>query len=224
MINYFLINGGDTTLTGILAFILAYFLALSIAFTVHEFAHAFVAYKFGDNTAKALGRLTLNPLKHISGMGFLMFLLLGFGWAKPVEINPLKFTNYKKGMAWVSLAGIIANIIMFVVFCGLFVLYIFFAPQVPTNMFQVFLEQFLLYSITLNISLAVFNILPIYPLDGFNFVSVFLKDNNPYIVFMRKYGIIVLFVFLITPLFEIILGGIFALLTGMFSWIYSLFL
>lgn len=224
MINYFLINSRDSTLTGILAFVLAYFLALCVAFTVHEFSHAFAAHKFGDNTAKALGRLSLNPFRHISGAGFLMFLFFGFGWAKPVEINPLKFTNYKKGMAWVSLAGIIANIITFIVFSCLFILYLYLAPATPLNMFQIFLQQFLLYSITLNISLAVFNLLPIYPLDGFNFVSVFLKDNNPYVVFMRKYGIIVLFIFLITPIFEVILGGIFSLLTGMFSWLYSLFL
>ena len=123
MIYYFLINGQDATPVGLLSFVLAYFLALAIAFTVHEFAHAFVAYKFGDNTAKALGRLSLNPLKHISGTGFLMFLLFGFGWAKPVEINPLKFTNFKKGMAWVSVAGIIANILLFIVFSGFYILY-----------------------------------------------------------------------------------------------------
>ena len=224
MINYFLLNNNDQGFLGLLAFVLAYFLALAIAFTVHEFAHAFVANKFGDNTAKALGRLSLNPLKHISGTGFLMFLLFGFGWAKPVEINPLKFTNYKKGMAWVSLAGIIANFITFFLFAGFYLLFLLFSAETYTNMFQVFFDQFLLYSITLNITLAVFNLLPIYPLDGFNFISVFMKDTNPYVVFMRKYGVLVLLLFLLTPLFEILLGFIFSMFTGMFSFIYALFL
>ena len=84
---------------------LAFTLAIVFALTFHEFAHAFVAYKAGDNTPKAQGRLTLNPLKHISPLGALMFLLFGFGWAKPVEINPLKFRNYKKASALVSIAS-----------------------------------------------------------------------------------------------------------------------
>lgn len=207
----------------IFAIILAYALALVIAISVHEFAHAYVAYKSGDNTAKALGRLTLNPLKHISPIGLLMFVLVGFGWANPVPINPTKFKNYKRSMAFVSLAGIIVNIILAVVFAMLSGWYDFVMAGAYSNMFQYFLSYFLYFVAIFNMSLAIFNLLPIYPLDGYNFLSVFLKPNNEFLMFMRKYGTIVLLVFLLTPLFDIVFMFFMNLLNYVFAMIPMLF-
>lgn len=92
--------------------ILAGLIAAVVVITFHEFAHAFVAYKCGDPTAKFSGRMTLNPIKHFDPLGMLMFALVGFGWAKPVPINPNNFRNYKAGAFWTSAAGIIMNYAM----------------------------------------------------------------------------------------------------------------
>lgn len=174
---------------------LAMILVLVISLSLHEFGHAFVAYKQGDITPKVNGRVTLNPLAHIDPVGFVCCCLFGFGWAKPVEVNPLNFRKYRKGMALTSVAGVIINIILAIVGCGLYFVCLRFLPI--TNGFNAFLLFFFYYLYTLNIGLFIFNLLPIYPLDGFNIIAALTKYDNKFVNFMRKYGNIILILILI---------------------------
>lgn len=178
---------------------LAYLIAMLFSITFHEFAHAYVAHKCGDDTAKYMGRMTLNPFKHIDFLGAVMFIFFGFGWAKPVPINPNRFRNYKKGLFWVSVAGIIANIILAIV--SSFIAF-WFAKIEQLNYFYFFMYVLFSRSALLNVSFALFNILPIYPLDGFNAISAYAKYDNKYVSFMRNYGYIVLMILLLTGLFS----------------------
>ena len=139
-----------------LTMLLAYFIAVLVAFSAHEFSHAFVAYKCGDATAKATGRVSLNPFKHIDTLGIICFLFIGFGWAKPVQINPMRFKHYKRDMALVSLSGVFVNILLAFIFSGVyFFCFKFLAPS--TNAFFVFIKYLLEYLIIINIALCVFN-------------------------------------------------------------------
>ncbi len=112
------ILGSNLPASQIIAYMLAYILALIIAFSMHELAHAFSAYKLGDPTPKAMGRLTLNPVKHIDIVGMLGFLIVGFGWAKPVPINPLYFRKYRRDNFIVSISGVLTNLILAFIFSG----------------------------------------------------------------------------------------------------------
>lgn len=183
-------------LSGIEYFIvvLAMLLVTVLSLSLHEFAHAFVAYKCGDETPKLQGRVTLNPLKHMDVMGFICCLLFGFGWAKPVQINPSNFRNVKKGQAWTSVAGVLMNLILGFLSYGLYCLMLIINVE---NLFVTFLATFFYYMFFVNIALAVFNFLPIYPLDGFRFVETMTKYNNGYVRFMYKYGNIILILFVI---------------------------
>lgn len=191
---------------------LSFVFVLIFSLTLHEFAHAYAAYKSGDDTAKMEGRLTLNPLSHIDLIGFVTCLLFGFGWAKPVPVNPFKFRNYKKGMFFVSMAGVIMNLILALIFCPLFLLCEkYFLSGSITN-FQLFLYSLTQFAYQLNICLFVFNLLPIAPLDGFNLLQGLCSYDNKFIVFMRKNGYLVLIAMLIifrfTNIFESIIYGL----------------
>ena len=164
----------------------ALIIAVIIAIVMHELAHGWVALKQGDYTAKAQGRLTLNPVKHFDLLGFLMMLFAGFGWAKPVPINPSYFKKLRKGLFLVSIAGVVTNIILAVIF---FLLLAFVLPLIPYGtIFYTFFFNLFLYGVSLNLSLAAFNLLPVYPLDGFRIIESFSKPYNKFCVFMRKYG------------------------------------
>jgi Zn-dependent protease len=146
--------------------------------TVHEFAHALVAYKMGDNTPMEQGRLTMNPLPHIDLFGFLLFLFVGIGWAKPVIINPAAFKKPKSGEIWVSLAGPFANLVLAVIFGILIKILVAAKPAVfEIPQFGRLLGGFLYSGILVNIMLMVVNLLPIPPLDGSHLLLILIPDR-----------------------------------------------
>ena len=179
---------------------LAFVLVATFSIVIHEVAHGFVAKLNGDLTAKDRGRLTLNPVAHLDPIGVAMMLLVGFGWAKPVPINPNNFTNRKKGIFTVSIAGISANIII----AGLcLLLYFLLYPVIIKTLYAVgtnaivsvllnFLYSLLVLGVQINLLLAFFNLLPIYPLDGFNVLNTFLPYGNAYQRVMVRYGSFIL--------------------------------
>lgn len=139
---------------------------LLIALTFHEYSHAYVAYKLGDDTAKNRGRLTLNPLKHLDILGTLMFIFAHIGWAKPVPVNAMNFKEPKQDMAKVGLAGPVMNLIIaFITAFPIQIMVAYFADKEP-GQFALIMWEFLLMLFSVNLYLAVFNLLPIPPLDG----------------------------------------------------------
>lgn len=146
---------------------------------VHEFAHAFVATKLGDQTARLSGRLTMNPLAHLDLVGTLMILLVGFGYAKPVPVNPRNFKNRKGGMALTAAAGPFANLLMALIYLFVYVIvYLKVRPESGTLPF--YLMTFCNIVAQINVSLAVFNLLPVPPLDGSRILAIVLPDKAYY--------------------------------------------
>lgn len=162
-----------------------------LSLSLHESAHAYVAYKLGDPTARNFGRCSLNPVKHIDPMGFLAMLVLGFGWARPVEIYSRNFENPKKGMALSSLAGPVSNLLLatvmallFAVFEGLYAFSPLFVKTQTAMMTFYYIALFFYQGVWLNLSLAIFNLIPVPPLDGSRILGLILPAKY-YFKFME---------------------------------------
>lgn len=152
---------------------------LLISLSVHEFAHGYSAYLLGDMIAKNDGRLTLNPLKHVDPIGALMFVLVGFGWAKPVRFNPMSFKSRIRDSIITALAGPISNFI--IAFLAMLILGFmdYFNYEVTKSSISVYFIVFLNLSAIVNIALGVFNLLPIPPLDGSHLYMAYLAEKSP---------------------------------------------
>lgn len=189
----------------LVAVLIAFVFSILIGLGFHEWGHAVVADSQGDMTPRAMGRLTLNPLAHLDFLGSVCLLIVGFGWAKPVPINPLKFKNWRKSMLLVSLAGVFVNFVLMLIFSFLFVW--FSSMWVGNTFIEFLLIQFAYYMTLINFTLMIFNLLPIYPLDGYQAVRSLVRFDNQFFKFMEQYGMIVMVIFLISPLFELIFSG-----------------
>ncbi|MET1032173.1 site-2 protease family protein [Domibacillus tundrae] len=168
-------------------------IALLVAFTVHEFAHAYTAYKFGDDTAKNQGRLTLNPVHHLDPIGTIFILIAGFGWARPVPVNRRNFKNPKLAGVLVSLAGPLSNFL--IAFIALGILYLI-GGNANEFVFKLFETM-----VWLNVLLFVFNLLPFPPLDGYRILED-LAPSHLRVKMTRyeQYGVLLFLILVITPL------------------------
>ena len=154
------------------------FIVLFTAITVHEFSHGYVAYKLGDPTAKNCGRLTFNPLSHLDPIGAICMVLCGFGWAKPVPINPFYFRNRKRDTALVSIAGPAANIVLAFLSTIVYVPLLVLTIKLPYNGALNFIVGTLDNLVSLNIGFAVFNMIPFPPLDGSKILGAILPNDT----------------------------------------------
>ncbi len=186
---------GNMGVWDVVIYILSALAVIFLTMPVHEAAHALAADKLGDPTPRYQGRYTLNPFAHIDWLGALSIILFGFGWAKPVQVNPRNFDNPKRDMAITALAGPVANLV--VAFASLLLcnLGVFLTRFIAAG-FVYYVAVFFSYVASINISLAVFNLIPIPPLDGSRLLSAFLPDSVYYKI-MRYERILMLVVLLL---------------------------
>ena len=226
MLRYLITDGSDPK-----AYIIHLLLCLPIiliSLSLHEAAHGYAAYKLGDPTAKNFGRLTLNPMKHLDPIGFICMLLAGIGWANPVPINTRNFKKPRRDMALSAAAGPLSNLLLAALFCAILKVYSIFFPQAFLNLTGfaanalVFFGIFLYYGISLNITFAVFNLLPVPPFDGSRLLYVFLPPK--YYFGVMKYerylalAIMLLLLFgVLTPIINFVATGIMNLLFTVFQ-------
>ena len=204
-----------------------------LALSIHESAHGYIAYKLGDPTAQSLGRLTLNPLKHIDVFGFICMMFFHFGWAKPVPINVRYFKNPRRGMALTAAAGPASNVLLALIFAALLRLEMIFVDlffsdvfngaAVGTGFNMMCVLNYILYmGVLLNISLAVFNLIPIPPFDGSHIAYVFLPQKLYFYVMRYEQYIMIVILLLLwfVPFFS---GLISSATSGLANIILSIF-
>lgn len=211
-----LISAGDYRM--LLVYLLSIALAILIAGSVHESAHAFVAYKLGDPTAKNMGRISLDPSKHFSLVGALCFFIFGIGWLNPVLVNPRNLKNYRRDDVLISMAGPLSNLILSFLFYGLW-----FFTALHTDNYV--LNMVCTYLVTVNLSLAIFNIIPIPPLDGFHVISsLFIRKGYKVVDFIQRFSSIILLVLLYTGIIGTIMDFFYDLLIPLYTKFFMLFL
>ena len=221
MLRYLITDGSDPK-----SYIIHLLLCLPIiliSLSLHEAAHGYAAYKLGDPTAKNLGRLTMNPIKHLDPLGFICMLLAGFGWANPVPINTRNFKKPRRDMALSAAAGPLSNFLLAALFCALLKVYTVVVPRLAlATDFSVnvlyFTFLFLYYGISMNLTLAVFNLLPVPPLDGSRLLYVFLPPKYYFGVmkYERYISLAIMFLLLFGVLSPIISFVTDALMTLLF--------
>ncbi len=188
---------------------------------IHEYAHALIADKLGDGTARLSGRMTINPMAHLDIWGSLMIILVGFGYAKPVPINMNNFKNPKKGMAVVALAGPVSNLIMAIIFILLSIIFQLII-SVGTELGYA-INLFLSYVAMININLALFNLIPIPPLDGSRILNAVLPDRAYYkLMQYERYIMIGLFLLMVMPRFNFIWSGLSWLSSAVYTGLFNL--
>jgi Zn-dependent protease len=221
---------GDIDLVNLVSHLVIYMVVLLMAISCHEAGHAWMSYKYGDDTAFMLGRVTINPLKHTDPIGTLLIPILSFvlgsvggalgrvpliGWGKPTPVNPRKWTNYKMANVMVSIAGIGANLILatigFVIFKSLLEFHVITADNIDSGLMKP-LIILLQYMIMLNVSLAVFNLLPFPPLDGSKVLSTFLPESfQPVFALLEQYGFMILMLLVYWGVIGAIIRPVFSL-------------
>lgn len=195
--------------------LLVWVVGIVYAITIHEFMHALVGYWLGDTTARDQGRVTLNPISHIDPIGFIVLLLAGFGWGRPVPFNPYNLRNQRWGPVIIALAGPISNILSFVIFGFALKFLLISGTLSPDNL----LTTFLIVLLNINLVLAVFNFLPIPPLDGSKLIRALAPPRMEHAVLtLERYGPWMLLAFVLFG------GGIFAgIFSTLFNWSIQLF-
>jgi Zn-dependent protease len=221
---------GEINAIDLVSNLIIYMVVLLLAISAHEAGHAWMSYKYGDDTAFLLGRVTLNPVAHTDPVGTLLLPILSFvfgaiggalgaipliGWGKPTPVNPRKWTKFKQANVMVSIAGILANIIIAVVSFAIFKIllsYEVFNPQNTQEGFGKIFVTLFLNLIFLNVSLAIFNLLPFPPLDGSKVLSTFLPARfQPILDMMEQYGFLILMALIYFGLIRLIMTPVFAL-------------
>jgi len=197
--------------------------AIVVALTVHEFSHAASAYFLGDRTAKNLGRMSLNPFRHLDPIGFVCIVFLKFGWAKPVPVNPYNFRNVddKTGMMLTALAGPMSNIALCFVFVGL----VSFMPARLASGVAIYLYSLFVNLIFINASQAFFNLIPVPPLDGSKVLFSLLPDRYYYLTrYIDQYGFIFLMLLLTSKIPDLILSPLMIGLVNSFDKFFKIFI
>ena len=222
----------DINIAELVSHLVIFMVVLLLAISAHEAGHAWMSYKFGDDTAYMLGRVTLNPIAHTDPIGTLLIPIVAFvfgaiggglgsipliGWGKPTPVNPRKWTNYKLANVMVSIAGILANIILavigFVIFKSLLGYGVINAENIDGGFIKP-ISIFLQNLIFLNVSLAVFNLLPFPPLDGSKVLGTFLPESaQPILAMLEQYGFLILMALLYMGVIGFIMRPVFQLVS-----------
>ena len=217
-----LFSGGSIDVLSVLMQIAAVLIIIFLILPLHELAHGWVAYKLGDNTAKYNGRLTFNPIASIDPLGALCILLFGFGWAKPVPVNSRNFKNPKRDMAITALAGPLSNLLAALVGALLQNVLYLFVSSMPGWLFSM-LNLFLGYYVMLNVMLAVFNLIPLPPLDGSRIVGAFMSDRMLFKYYQyQRVIMLVLFLLLFTGILSLPLGYLQSWVSNAIYWLAGL--
>ena len=211
-----LIRSGNVDLISIIVYIISSLMVIFLVMPLHEWAHGFVAYKLGDRTAKYQKRLTLNPLAHIDYLGAAMILLIGFGWAKPVPVDPRNFKNPKRDMALTALAGPVSNLLAAVVsglISNLIVMIMIKTGNSSLSTGFVYVLLFFRYLMMINASLAVFNFIPIPPLDGSKILMAFLPYKA--IFWIERHQTYITMIFMVA----VLMGGVSNIIYPVQEWL-----